>query len=932
MPGKIGSLKKVIYLAFFCILIFPIDLLAQQVPVTGTVRDRSTGELLIGVNVTYAPGKGTVTDIDGKFSLDLEPGAYALEISYVGFEKDTRQVTVKDKPVFLDIQLRNVTLTEVEVIGDVARTRETPVAFTNIPSIKIEEELASQDIPMILNSTPGVYATRQGGGDGDARINIRGFNQRNVAVMLDGIPVNDMENGWVYWSNWFGLDMVMRYTQVQRGLGASKLAIPSVGGTINIATKGVDEKRMLTVKQEVANAGYLRTSFGFTSGRMKKGWGVTLAGSFKRGNGWVDQTWTKGWFYFLRVDKELGNHLLSFSAMGAPQEHGQRSYKRHIATYDEDFARKAGMTGEWIDSLRTLGLPIDMGMRYNPNWGYLERVTIEGNDTLYPGREPYSLAYNFYHKPLFSLRDFWRVNQKLYISNILYLSVGTGGGASFSSTPPFDQETHQPNIQNYYISNANLRPNGINYTHLSSEFLRNAINNHFWYGLLSTFDYQLNDEFSFSGGLDLRSYKGEHYREVADLLGGKYCLDDGNKNESDTIRKYEGDKIGYYNDALVRWGGLFAQVKYQRGNFTAFLNLTGSYSAYKRIDHFIKKTLTIGDTTYRIGYGDQVIVNGVTYDWRSPELKTNQTDWKYLPGFTVKGGVNYNLTETMNIFVNLGYLSKAQRFNNVYDYNNNLFGNIENEKVRAIEAGYSIYKPRYTFNVNGYYTEWKNKPSDRGLSYTDIETGQTYRVNINDMDARHMGVEFEFSINLLDNLNFESLLSIGDWQWTSADTARVYDDDGQFIRAVPFDAKGLYVGDAAQIQNRESLRWEIIRDLYVTGVFTWFTRHYSDFNPFDYEKTQDNEGSFDPDGAPRQSWKIPGYYLFDLHAGYSFMVNKVRLHVRGSVLNVLDQKYITDAQNNDEYLLRDDEQFNANSAGVFVGLGRLFNVSLQMTF
>ena len=90
---------------------------------------------------------------------------------------------------------------------------------------------------MLLNSTPGVYI-QQGGGD-DVRINIRGFNQRNVAVMIDGVPMNDMENGWVYWPNWFGLDALTRTIQVQRDW-EPKLALPSVGGTINIMTKGVD--------------------------------------------------------------------------------------------------------------------------------------------------------------------------------------------------------------------------------------------------------------------------------------------------------------------------------------------------------------------------------------------------------------------------------------------------------------------------------------------------------------------------------------------------------------------------------------------------------------------------------------------------------------------------------------------------------------------
>lgn len=921
---------KRIFIALFCALLLPLSLLAQKQTISGAVRDRSTGELLIGVNVIYAPGKGTVTDIDGRFKLELEPGTYTLEFSYVGFEKETRVVTLRDKQVFLDVELKNVTLSEVEVIGDVARTRETPVAFTNIPAIKVQEELASQDIPMILNATPGVYATQQGGGDGDARINIRGFNQRNVAVMLDGIPVNDMENGWVYWSNWFGLDVVMRYTQVQRGLGASKLAIPSVGGTINIATKGIEEKKMITAKQEVGNNGYLRTSFGFNSGRMKKGWGVTMAGSYKRGDGWVDQTWTEGWFYFLRVDKELGNHLVSVTAMGAPQEHGQRRYKRHIATYDREFAKEAGMTDTWIDSLSNLGLPIDMGLRYNPNWGYLERIDVVEGDTIYPGREPESTAYNYYHKPMFSLRDFWRASDKLYISNILYLSMGNGGGGSFSTTPVFDQKTYQQNLQSEYNSNKNLTPPYFNKEQESSEIMRNAVNNHIWYGLLSTFDYKVNDQFEVSGGIDLRSYKGEHYREVADLFGGKFYTDDGNQNESDTIKKYEGDKIGYNNDGLVRWGGLFGQVKYSRGNLTAFLNLTGSYTGYKRIDYFIKKTLTIGDTTLLIGHDDEIEYNGTVYDMNSPGLETNQTDWKWIPGFTVKGGVNYNITESVNVFMNMGYLSKAQRFNNVFDYNNTLFRNIENEKVQAIEAGFSIYKPRYTFNVNGYYTVWRNKPSDRGLSYTDIESGNTFRVNINDMDARHMGVEFEFAYKILDNLLFESLLSIGDWRWTSRDTARVYDDNGIFQRAVPFDARGLHVGDAAQIQNRESLRWEIIRGLYVKGVFTLFTKHFSEFNPFDYQ-TEENPWAFDEDGNPRQSWNIPGYYLLDFHAGYSFMVKKVRLQVRGSVLNVLDEIHITDAQNNDPYLTVDSDLFNANSAGVFMGLGRRFNISLQVT-
>lgn len=909
-------------------VLFALLGMTQTTSVKGVVYDGELGEPLPGVNIIYGEGLGTATDINGSYELQLSPGTYQLEASYVGFEKQRQTINVSNAPLQVNFTLATFTLSEVQVVGDVAKTRTTPIAFSNISPIKMEEQLASQDIPLILNSTPGVYATKSGGGDGDARINIRGFNQRNVAVMLDGIPVNDMENGWVYWSNWFGLDAVMRYTQVQRGLGASKLAIPSVGGTINIATKGIEAKRGVSIKQEIGNEGFMRTSIGLTTGRMDNGWGVTFAGSYKNGDGWVDQTFTEGYFYFLRVDKELGNHIVSLTAMGAPQKHGQRSHKKYIATYDTTFALENGVSPESIQKLITNGEPVNMGLRYNPNWGYVSRAYITATDTIRPDREAQSTSNNFYHKPMFSLRDFWTVNKKLYVSNIAYLSLGNGGGNSFSTTPSYDPENGQQNLQVQYNSNINLIPPYFNVTKKSGGIMRNAMNNHFWLGLLSTFDYTHSDLLSFSGGVDLRTYKGQHYREIDDLFGGNYTYDSGNENErNDTTKKYAGDKIGYNNDALVNWGGLFGQVKLSKGALTAFVNLTTSLTGYKRIDYFLPRLLDVGDTTLAIGYSTSTTYNGVTYDRNSEGLRTNETDWKYLPGFTLKGGANYNLNESMNVFANLGLISKAQRFNNVFDQRNTMFRDIENEKVRAAEIGYSWVKSKFTLNVNTYITSWINKPADRALSM-DID-GVRYSVNINNMNALHKGIEFEFAYRITKNILFESLLSIGDWKWTSADTARIYDDNGQQVGTRPFDAKGLYVGDAAQFQNQERIRWEIIPGLYTSGVFTYFGKHFAEFNPLDYDPVN-NDWAFDDDGSPIQSWKIPDYFMIDLHAGYSWRMKDVGFELRGSIINLLDGKFITDAQNNDPYLVH-SSTFDANSAGVYFGLGRTATLSLKIS-
>jgi len=896
----------------FMLLTTPIGLMAQTSVVKGTIKDAGNGELLIGVNVVYAAGKGTVTGSDGSYRLELSYGTYELQVSYVGYVNHTSRIIINAPTLNLDIALRNITLSEVEVVADLARTRETPVAFTAISPLKIEEELASQDIPMLLTRTPGVYATQQGGGDGDSRMNIRGFNQRNVAVMVDGIPVNDMENGWVYWSNWFGLDMVTRTIQVQRGLGASKLVIPSVGGTVNIITKGIEDKARFSVKQEYGSDAFLRTSLGWNSGQLNNGWGITLAGSYKRGDGWVDGTWTEGWFYFARIDKKLGRHLVSLSAMGAPQKHGQRSYKKSIAFFDKSYAAEQGVD--------TAGMQASHGFKFNENWGYLQR---EGED-----RELLSERMNYYHKPLISLRDFWNISERVYLSNIFYVSLGKGGGTGpaksdkygtpSSSTFPIVDSTGQINFQGIYDLNhysEDGRSRGI---------LRSSVNDHYWYGFLSTFNYRINELWEFSGGIDLRTYKGKHYMIVHDLLGGDYFLDNSNQNRGDIIRK-EGDNIQYSDDGLVRWGGIFGLVKWRSGNWSAFANLSGSYNGYKRVDYYIPKELQVGDTTLLIGYSDTVYYSGQMYTRESEGLKDNQTPWKWFPGFTLKGGVNYNLSERSNLFMNLGYLYKSPRFNNVFYYDNVEFFNPENENVTAFELGYSYYSKKISLDVNGYLTLWKNKPADRT---TTIPGETTYQININGMDARHIGIEAEFNHDITKSLSYNIMVSVGDWIWTSEDTARVYINN-HLEGSMYFNAKGVHVGDAAQTQLSGGIRWEIIRDLYVSGSATWFARYYSEFDPGSLSP-EVNPNYLDENGNPKESWKIPNYALVDINTGYTLKIQKVNVDFRASVLNLLNSEYISDAYNNDPYGSTMD--FDAQSAGVFFGLGRRFNLSVRVSF
>ncbi|MFK7905528.1 MAG: hypothetical protein AB8B69_10405, partial [Chitinophagales bacterium] len=734
---------------------------------------------------------------------------------------------------------------------------------------------------------------------------------------------NDMENGWVYWSNWFGLDLVTQRMQVQRGLGASKLSTPSVGGTINILTKGIDSDPSLRFKQELGNNGFLRTTVGLNTGRLNGGWGISVAGSYKKGDGWVDATYTEGAFYYLRIDKQLGNHLISLSGFGAPQEHGQRPFTTEIAFVDSDLAREVGVPESAISGETGLTY-IDRGRRFNEHWGYRDG-------------EVFNTRKNYYHKPQFSLRHSWQANEKLFWSNIAYLSIGNGGGVAPGSSTDGSQsiqrfETGLYDIDGAIASNQLITP--FRPEPVSERILRSSINNHFWYGFLSTLSYKMNENTTLSGGIDGRYYRGDHYREIYDLLGGDFFIFEPDRDDYQldfTRRLGEGDKIFYDYSSFVRSGGLFGQLEWKKNDWTAFLNVSTAVSGYSIEDFMRSKVVELADTTFFVTHTTPVDYNDATYTVDSPEAQNQKVDWINIPSFTFKMGASRKLNDRHSVFANAGYLSKAQRFNNVINSNSfTVFNDYENEKTFAFELGYGYRSSIFSANVNGYYTVWKNKPLESpptvpvpNLDGEIDEDSDRVPVNVSGIDALHAGIEADFAIKPSKKFTFEGLLSIGDWRWTSSETAKVFFNN-VFIRDYEFDATGVHVGDAAQIQLGGLLRYEPIKGLYFKLRGTYFDKNYSNFQPEDLKP--------DSNSARRDSWKLPAYSLFNFHAGYNLYINKTKLGLRFNVLNLFDNVYISDGRNNDNFNERPTSDFDAKSASVHIGQGRRWTTSLSIDF
>ena len=805
-------MKKVTNLLIVAFLFFTAFSYAQGT-ITGKVIDGEMNSGMPGVNVlVQGTTVGVTTDFDGNFTIKVTENTGTLRISYVGFAAQEIEFTVPSEGTVdlgtITLQVDAGSLDEVIVTSySMAIDRKTPVAVSTIKSQEIEEKLGTQEFPEILKSTPGIYATRQGGGYGDGRVNIRGFSSENVAVMINGVPVNDMENGAVYWSNWAGLGDVTSTMQVQRGLGASKVAVPSIGGTINIVTKSTDAEQGGSVMSAIGNNGYLKYGMTYSTGLSEKGFAATVSASKISGDGYVDGTEFSGYNYFINLAQEINeHHTLSFTAFGAQQEHGQHYSRRTIEGYKET---EAGPK------------------RFNPDWGY-------------KNGSPAYTSFNFYHKPQISLNHFWSINDNSSLSTALYASFGSGGGRRTDGDKLGSDEYRlgaddQP-IDFDRIVNENIERGSMG----ASDILYDSMNSHQWYGVLSTFKNKTTDKLTLSGGLDARYYIGSHYYEVADLLGGEYYLNTNSSdlNFNDALRV--GDRFGKDYDGKVLRGGVFGQAEYE---------VSDDINVFVAAD--------ISNTTYSVE-------NFQKFEAGDPDRKSDKVDFL---GYGIKGGANYNLDAHNNVFANVGYFSKAPFLTNVFlNSTASTAANADavNEKVFSAELGYGYRSSKLTANVNVYRTSWIDK-SKAGTYTTPEDQNTILYYNLQGVDALHQGVELDFRYRLLPTLDVTGMVSLGDWQWKSNASADLKDENEEIFRTIDVYSDGLKVGDAAQTTFALGLNYDFAEnttlyldynyagDMYASyavdsrstpgadeawkspayGLFDIGLKHSFDFGPFD---------------------------------------------------------------------------------------------------
>lgn len=797
----------------------------------------------------------------------------------------------------------NVNLSETLIIGkgviDVAENRKTPVASTVITREQIlDKGVGNVEFPELLKNSPSVYIADQASGFGDSKLYMRGFDQSNTAFLLNGQPMNGMDNGSVYWSNWQSVSDIATVIDAQRGLGSSKLAISSIGGTVNIVTKATDKKEGGFVRYFAGNDSYQKQTVGYNTG-MKGKWGASFVldnwsahRSFARG------TEGKGQSYFVSVGFKPNNrHTFNLMIFGAPQQHDQNYSKPMETKY-----RTIRVNGVNKEIIATPGYDIT-GRIGNSNYGFYNGQAM-------------SAKTNYYHKPVVNLNWDWAINEKMSLSTVIYASTGTGGGTSILGNGAGYTDggfTSNGDINWDVLASKNQQlANGISSGN-NGTLLSSSVNNHFWYGAVSNFTYDTKKGLTFNAGTDIRFYTGEHYQQLNNLLGASGRAASNAQRSKDYVvsktfntnpwgslfnRAKHSERIGFDNSERINYQGIFGQAEYANERFSVFAQGALSWQEYEKYDNWNYTAETAAAQGIKFK-------NGKAYSGERTKI-----------GYNLKAGASLNIDKENSIFANVGKYSRQPYLNNIFVRNTVNYVEdlpVNNEILQSVEAGYRYKSRNLRVNLNAYYTEWNNRSMTyNGQDFTDANdvVHSNVRFIATNLSEVHKGLEADFEAKVSHAWTITGYTSYGDWKYIGDYNFQVQDTDTQELVAGYENNTGTmnaYVGNAAQFTFGMGTRVNITRAWSFDTNFNYFARVFENVDLVDAVKS----------GETYVNVPIDPYATVDLGMSYRFKItNSQSLKFRGNINNLF----------NDQYISRKDNY------GYFWGNGRTWNASVTYNF
>ncbi|MEG1484034.1 MAG: TonB-dependent receptor plug domain-containing protein [Bacteroidales bacterium] len=770
-----------------------------------------------------------------------------------------------------------ILLKEITVSAGIKNAKNSPLRLKSIDAGEIQALAPGKTYPELLKSIPGVYATGETGSYGDAKINIRGFKQENISVLLNGTPISGLTSGSMFWNNWLGLTDATATIQVQKGIGGSMLSDNSVGGTINIITKSPASAPAFNLSYYYTSGGTSKGNISYNSGELKKGWAISLLASYVWGKSWVECTDVNSWAYMASISKKINKkHSLLFTALGSPEKHSQRSTRLSYTDVEQ------------------------YGREYNKNWGYY--TAPDGKTT------QKTINKNNYFKPYFTLNHFYNtkvgknLNRNFSLNSAVYLTIGDGGG--------YWTESKGKRIIAYqkdgHIDWRGVFEDNISAKESAQNIMSDYMAGHTQVGVKSSFILDLGHNLNLDGGLHYQHYETWEKEKITDLLGGNYWYEDYAKNSlageaGRNPMKKEGDYIRTHNGKILNYGTVYGMLTYSPKKMILTLGGSLNTSSHQRWD----KYNYINNIYSNVAHG---------------------------VGGAVKGGFLYKFNEGKgknilnSIYLNAAFYSRVP-YSNVYfaNGNNTISEGVKNEKNILGELGYRLIYNKGGVEATFYSAYWKNK-SIMSNPYKPLEE-DAYKFMITGLNALHYGIEIDAWHNFTNWLKLSAFVSTGSWKWKNNVNAKIYDQyTGQIAQEVNVYSNGLPVGDAPQTQIGANLEIRPLKglsgnkfitnaDLSIKADWQYNDRYWSDFDP----ATRTNSSDYN------NPYKIPAYHLVNLGINWNQKFGKKLIAgIFFNLNNIFDTYYIERG--------KDGKDHSMDTFTGYWGQGRNCNFGVRLEF
>ena len=797
-----------------------------------------------------------------------------LLINFNTFSQEEQQIIVNDS------------------INDLSNTDDVVDLFSiSLSDDELSDDTSAADnISGLLNSSMDIFYRTAAYEFSSSFFKVRGLDSDNAIVHINGIKMNKLYNGRPQWSNWGGLNDVLRNQELSNGSIPLKYNFGGILGSNNINIRASEYGQGGRITYSSSNRSYSnRLMATYNSGMLEKGWAYSISIGRRWGNeGYQDASFYDSNSAFLSVQKIFNNkHSLNLAAIYAPNRRG-----------------KVSPNTQEVYDLK--------GIRYNEYWGY------------HDGEKRNSRVKRVV-EPIILLNHDWSIDEKSSLETSIGFQFGemgnsrldyAGGGnpspAYYQDLPSyFLADSNGPDYEGAYLAQENFINNGqINWDRIYDANLTNnqsGLNAAYvlyedrvddtQLTLNSAYSREINDNIKFTTSVNYRNLVSDNFAEISDMLGGySYSNIDSFDNLDYNLLSpnsivSEGDKFKYHYKMNAEELSLFTMMNFTFDKFELYLAGDLTNTTYQR-DGIFENEANTGNSA---GKGDQINFNG----------------------YGVKAGITYKFSGKHILDFNSAFLQKAPSIRNTFTnsrVNHNVVGSdvsglisdspITEEKIMSFDANYIFRTPIFTGRLTGFYSEVKDA-NEISFYYADGLVGfdddsEFIQEILQGIDKKYLGVEFGVEAQIIPTVKLKGAASIG--QYTYANNPFLYlGADNNTVAVGSSNLENYKIAGGPQKAYSVGFEYRDPDYWFIGVTSNFFTNTYLDVSPL----TRTQNFYLAQDGLPFNDYDIntardllkqerfDDYMVVNMIGGKSWKIDDYYVGFFASINNILDKKYRT---------------------------------------